>query len=157
MTFEFEYVPIERLRAHEQYVEKDVQVLLRLIRNKGEFDNPIWVAKGSYVILNGHHRTETLRRLGAIRIPAWLIDYHGPLVTLDRWSPGPPITKYDVEERAARGELFPPKTTRHHLLFEPPPRRTFLVDLLPPGTPGPARWGRESLSVRSGSRGHYTR
>ena len=128
-TFEFELVPIERLRAHEQYVEADVQALLRQIRNKGEFDNPIWVAKGSYVILNGHHRVEALRKLGLKRIPAWVFDYQGDHVALGRWRPGPPIAKTEVVQRAHRGRPFPPKTTRHRLRVELPPRTAPLEQL----------------------------
>jgi len=131
---EFALVPLDRLRPHEQFVEAELHRLIRRIRSKGEFDNPIWVSRGSYVILNGHHRVEALRRLGAVLAPAWVVDYHGAIVRLDRWSPGPPISKEEVERRAAEGRLFPPKTTRHHLLTEPPPRRTYLADLLPGGS-----------------------
>jgi hypothetical protein len=129
--FEFALVPLDRLRPHERHAEADLERLVERIRSKGEFDTPIWVARGSLVILNGHHRVEALRRLGAVRVPAYLIDYHAPIVRLDRWSPGPPISKKEVEERAREGRLFPPKTTRHRLLVDLPARTTRLSDLFP--------------------------
>ena len=100
------------------------------LRRTGEFTEPIWVARGSFVILNGHHRVEALRRLGARRAAAWILDYETDAVALERWRPGPPIRKQEVLERARRGELFPPKTTRHTVRLELPARRVALQELL---------------------------
>ena len=108
-------------------------MLIQRILEVGELTHPIWVSRDSLVILNGHHRVEALRRLGALHAPAWVMDYAGPSVRVERWSPGPRISKSEVVERAREGRLFPPKTTRHHLLFEPPTRRTPLEQLLPHG------------------------
>ena len=92
--------------------------------------NPIWVARGTDVILNGHHRTAALRALGALRVPAWVIDYESDLVRIDRWTPGPPISKAEVVRRAREGALFPPQTTRHTLARDLPWRSTPLAELL---------------------------
>ncbi|MCI4365584.1 MAG: ParB N-terminal domain-containing protein, partial [Thermoplasmata archaeon] len=119
----FRLVPLRDLKEHEEVDPKKVEALVAEIRAGQTVDDPIWVAVGSGVILNGHHRVAALRRLGAARAPAWLIDYHSPTVRLERWTEGPPIPKTEVEQRAARGDLFPPQTTRH-ILVEPPPRRT---------------------------------
>jgi hypothetical protein len=92
--------------------------------------DPIWVAAGSCVILNGHHRVAALRRLGATRAPAWVIEYDSPDIRLERWGEGPPILKAEVELRAARGQLFPPKTTRHVLVRSLGARTTPLAELM---------------------------
>jgi len=81
------------------------------------------------VILNGHHRVEALRRMGLKRIPAWVFDYDGDHVDLDRWKPGPPIDKAEVLHRADVGRPFPPKTTRHRLRVELPRRTVPLEEL----------------------------
>ncbi len=144
---EFALVPLADLKEHEEIDARDVGKLVRDIRARGEFSNPIWVARGSWVILNGHHRVAALRRLGAERVAAWVFDYHGPALLLDRWSPGPPIPKAEVERRALAGTPFPPKTTRHILTVDLPERSTPLAELMPrpdgraghPRAPGPSR------------------
>ncbi len=127
---EFALVPIERLKGHEEYDPAKVDDLVAELERTGEFVEPIWVARGSFVILNGHHRVEALRRLGARRAAAWVFDYDDDVVTLERWSPGPPIKKSEVVARARSGELFPPKTTRHRLRVKLPSRRVALSELL---------------------------
>lgn len=127
---EFALVPLDRLKGHEQYDPTKVDLLVAELRRTGEFTDPIWVARGSFVILNGHHRVEALRRLGARRAAAWILDYEGDAVTLERWRPGPPIAKAEVLDHARRGELFPPKTTRHRVLLELPKHHVALAELL---------------------------
>ncbi|MFY9717744.1 MAG: ParB N-terminal domain-containing protein [Thermoplasmata archaeon] len=126
----FALVPIAELRAHEEIEESDLPGLTEEMRALGQLVYPIWVAEGSHVILNGHHRVAALRRLGAVRAPAWLLDYHDPAVHVDRWSPGPPISKAEVERRARHGLLFPPKTTKHIIDIELGERPTPLSELM---------------------------
>ncbi len=115
---EFLLLPIAELKAHEKYEEENVVELIEEIRRAGAFADPIWVARGSLVILNGHHRVEAARRLGFARVPAFVLDYESDLVSLEPWRPGLPITKAEVVDRAQKGELFPPKTTRHRVRIE---------------------------------------
>ena len=126
---EFRLVSLARLRAHEQYDERNVVELVADIRSRGVFADPIWVARGSFAVLNGHHRVEALRRLGARRIPAWVIDYESELVRLEPWRPGTAVEKSEVVRRARSGELYPPKTTRHRLMIELPARPVPLAEL----------------------------
>ncbi|MGA8303276.1 MAG: ParB N-terminal domain-containing protein [Thermoplasmata archaeon] len=127
---EFALLPLAALRAHEQVVPSKVRHLETELRRTQVFEDPIWVARGSDVILNGHHRVAALRRLGAVRVPAWVIDYESDLLRVDRWNPGPPIPKPEVVRRARAGELFPPQTTRHRLSFDLPHHPTPLADLM---------------------------
>ncbi len=127
----FALVPIARLRGHEQIRPELVDELVAQISARGVVADPIWVARGSWVVLNGHHRVAALERLGASRVPAYLVDYESGRVTLDRWSPGPPISKAEVVRRARAGELFPSKTTRHGIVGTLPVRPTPLEELLP--------------------------
>jgi hypothetical protein len=148
----FALVPLDELKPHERIDEADLPGLVAEIRARGLLRHPIWVARGSRVILNGHHRVAALRRLGAARAPAWLIDYHSRSVRVDRWSPGPSISKEEVERRALEGRLFPPKTTKHILATDPGERATPLADLMP-APPAGAGQGRASgpLRHRSGA------
>ena len=52
--------------------------LVRQIEAEGEISRPIIVDKRSFMVLDGHHRLAALKRLGAIRVPAYLVDYQNP-------------------------------------------------------------------------------
>jgi hypothetical protein len=125
----FAILPLDQLREHEEIDVGDLEHLVVILRTAGVVQEPLLVAEHSYVILNGHHRYRALRAMGATGAPAWLIDYDDARVALGRWSPGPPITKAEVVDRARSGRLFPPKTTRHRLHFDLPARPTELAVL----------------------------
>ena len=136
----FALVLLADLHAHEEVANDDLDGLVQVIRREGMVREPLLVAAGALVILNGHHRYRALLALGATRAPCWLVDYEDPRVTLDRWTAGPPITKEEVVERGRQGRLFPPKTTRHRVAFELPSRPTPLAKLgAPPVATGPTR------------------
>jgi L-serine kinase (ADP) len=129
---EFELVPIESLKEHERVDPAKVRDLIEHLRATGVSEEPIWVARGSHVILNGHHRYAALKALGARRVPAWVVDYDSDLVSLGRWKEGPAISKEEVVRRARARDLFPVKTTRHSFSAALPPRPTPLSELMDP-------------------------
>jgi L-serine kinase (ADP) len=140
---EFRLLPVASLHPHEQVDEVDVDRLVREIRRLGVVREPIWVARGDDVILNGHHRYAALRKLGVHRVPAWVIEYSDAAMELHRWSPGPPLEKSEVVRRAREGSLFPPKTSRHVWHGpRPAPHPTTLAELQADGPES------GSLSVR---------
>jgi hypothetical protein len=128
----FELLPVRSLRIHEEIGAGELDVLIQRIREDGRVEEPILVARGSLVILNGHHRYAALQRLGASRVPAWVVNYETPEIELDRWYPGPPITKQEVLERGRTGHPFPPKTTKHRVNLPLPHHPTPLTTLLTP-------------------------
>ncbi len=130
---QFRLVPLADLLPHEEIHGPTVRALAAHLRQVGVVSDPIWVAEGSNVILNGHHRVAALRSLGAERAPAWVIPYDSDLIRLERWQEGPPIPRAEVVRRAAARQLFSPKTTRHILAVELPHRATPLSELFPPG------------------------
>jgi hypothetical protein len=132
MEVTYELYPVERLRPHEATDPSHVEELARAIEESGAVQEPIWVARGCEVILNGHHRYAALLRLGAVRVPVWLLEYEAPEIRLDRWSPGPPITKEEVVARARANHLFAIQTTRHTVDVPLPSRPTPLAKLRQP-------------------------
>lgn len=139
----FRLLPVASLHPHERVDEADVEHLVSEIRSLGLVREPIWVARGDDVILNGHHRYAALRKLGVRWVPAWVIEYTDPAMELLRWSPGPPLEKAEVVRRARVGSLFPPKTSRHVWHGPPPaPHPTTLAELQAEGPES------GSLSVR---------
>jgi L-serine kinase (ADP) len=144
----------ERLRVHEQIVPERVEWLVQEIRGSGRVEQPILVARGSGVVLDGHHRFEALRRLGVQKVPAWVIEYDDPIVQLSRWSDGPPLSKSEVVERARAGRPFPPKTSRHRVMIQLPARPVALEQLMTaaPRRPRPARRARATRPVPAAPR-----
>jgi len=128
----FHLLLLRDLLEHEEIEPRKVDRLVASIRRTKVVADPIWVAAGSGIILNGHHRVAALRRLGAERVPAWVVEYYSPQVRLERWTEGPPIPKAEVERRAVQKDLFPPRTTRHVVISGLAERSTPLHDLMRP-------------------------
>lgn len=132
MAARFDLVPVDVLRPHESTDDALVVRIVGELRRDGQLRAPILVADGAYVILDGHHRYEALRRIGCSRIPSYVVDYESEEVELTTW-PGAVVdrvTKQEVLERGTRGNLFPPKTTRHILRCELPEVTIDLEDLM---------------------------
>ncbi len=114
-----ELVPIEQLRPHESLDAKRLAQVRDWIAHDGAMREPILVERSHYVILNGHHRTAALRELECRRVAAYVVDYFDSQVEVGLW-PGAivdRITKEEVIDHGVRGDLFPPKTTRHVVRF----------------------------------------
>ncbi len=151
-TPRFRLIRLRDLHEHEEIEPHKVDELVKNIERTKVVADPIWVAAGSGVILNGHHRVAALRRLGAERVPAWVIEYYSPDVRLERWNEGPPIPKAEVEQRAAEKRLFPPKTTRHVVVRGLAERTTPLSELMGPSPKARRRsQPRASRSPRRGA------
>ena len=101
---------ISMLKEHEQISESSFNELLEQVR-KSRKVRPILVEKHAFVILDGHHRFNVMKRLGFTKIPAVLVDYQG--IEVMSWREDVVVTKEEVIRRAKEGKLFPPKTSRH--------------------------------------------
>ncbi len=131
-TVRFELVAIEKLRSHERIQPSLLERLQEEIRRDGYLKRPILVADQHYVVLDGHHRLESLRLLGCRLVPAYLVDYFSSVVQVTTW-PGAivsEVTKEEVIRRALSDDRFPPKTTRHTVTFVLEDRMTDLEDLM---------------------------
>jgi hypothetical protein len=113
----FAILDIARLKAHERTEEALVRRTAEEIRRDGVLRIPILVEDAHFVILDGHHRYEALRVLGCRRVPVYLVDYDDPRVAVTTWPEAEldHITKATVVEHGVRGQLFPPKTSRHRV------------------------------------------
>src|SRR6266581_1905195 len=94
----FEVLEIGILRGHERIRPALLEQLMDQIRKDGYLRRPILVADGELVILDGHHRVEAIRALGARMIPAYLVDYFSDVVRLSTWPDAEVtlVTKEDV-------------------------------------------------------------
>lgn len=120
----------ESLLPHEMTQADRLSKLLREIREDGFLRVPILVDAKTGTVLDGHHRLEALRRLGAHLVPAALVDYDSPDVSVTPRRVDVPVSKAEVRRAAISGELMPPKTTRHALPIDPPELDVPLRDLM---------------------------
>jgi hypothetical protein len=110
-------LPISVLRPHEAVDPGLVRELAEDIRRCGLIRKPIVVDRETLIIIDGHHRVEALKRLGCGRIPCLLVNYRSPRVAVLSWRGGEPLSKDLVLNAGLRGELLPPKTTRHIIIL----------------------------------------
>ena len=131
-TLRFAVVELGRLRGHERIRPALLEELSEQIRREGVLKRPILVADRDFVILDGHHRAEALRKLGYVRIPVYLVDYRSDIVKLGTWPDAvvSVVSKEEVLRRGLHNDPFPPKTTRHTVTVSLEERPTELKELL---------------------------
>lgn len=110
----YRLVDLGRLRCHEQVDPAALAALIAQIIDDGELRQPVVVDSRTLVILDGHHRVRALQYLGCAEVPAYLVDYQDPRITVDCWQPGGgPLTKDEVVRAGSLGRPYPAKTSRH--------------------------------------------
>ncbi|HUR69250.1 MAG TPA: ParB N-terminal domain-containing protein [Candidatus Thermoplasmatota archaeon] len=134
-------VPLPWLKAHEKHVEQRVAELVHHFELRNAIDYAIVADERTGTVIDGHHRLMALRQLGAAWAPVYLIDYASPAITVHTWREGEKApSKEEVVERAARGELYPPKSTRHDFVRMLDPVDVPLEVLRDPTAGGRATW-----------------
>jgi len=104
----------DRLKPTELVHEDRVRALMTKIRKAGIWRAPILVEATIEAILDGHHRWTAARRLGLRWVPAIVLTYGDPRLTLSSWN-GEIYRPEDVIAAARSGRTMPPKSTRHIL------------------------------------------
>ena len=117
-------VPVDWLKAHEEIKTKPRDKLLDMTQRWGGFTKPILVDALTGSLLDGHHRLSVAQELGLKLIPAICIDYlTSEIITLELWPNAniESVNKTDVIEMCLSNELYPPKTTKHVVIYDLPP------------------------------------
>ena len=111
---------LSTLRPHEHVHAENVRILAEHLADEEVVRQPLLVAEGSLVILDGHHRFKALKTvLKARRAPCVLVDYHDhALVSLEAWRADQPVDRSMVVAAAMTGRLLPAKSTRHRVRVE---------------------------------------
>lgn len=131
MKSDFRLVNVDDLREHEEIEEPRVRELVAKIRADGFMYVPIVADARTLVVIDGHHRLNALKRLGARRIPTHLVDYDDPSIRVDTWREGERApTKAEVVAKALAGEKYPPKSTKHAKIYGLPEVRVDLKELM---------------------------
>jgi len=83
---------INDLLPHEEIIHERLNALLDMILELDAVDMPIIAAPipgiSKYLIVDGHHRWAALKKLGAKRVPAIIINYFSPEIRVYTWYPG---------------------------------------------------------------------
>jgi len=112
------FVEINHLKEHEEVRPPYLEELKNQILCDGILKMPIAVDRETYVILDGHHRLQALKRIGCTRIPVLLVDYQSPEIRVHAQREGETVTKEMVIETGLCGGRMPPKTSRHMVLVD---------------------------------------
>jgi hypothetical protein len=78
-------IETDELKPHEEVVESTVNKLVNAIQREGLLRDPLMVDKDDYVILDGMHRYNSLKRINCRFIPCCLMDYNSPLIKVGAW------------------------------------------------------------------------
>ncbi len=125
-------VPVKWLKPHEEIKIKPRDKLLDMTNRWGGFTKPIWVDTHTGALLDGHHRLSVAKELGLKLIPAICLDYlNSELISLELWPNAniESVDKADVIEMCLGNELYPPKTTKHVVIYDLPPILVALEEL----------------------------
>jgi hypothetical protein len=77
---------LSELKLHEQVSEPLVLELMRELERDGLQLDPIIVEGGQLTVLDGAHRVEALKRLGARWVASYIVDYSSEDVQLRSWA-----------------------------------------------------------------------
>ncbi|MEM3602013.1 MAG: ParB N-terminal domain-containing protein [Candidatus Bathyarchaeia archaeon] len=110
-------VEMSTLKPHEKIDEERLCSLKAEIERDGVLKKPIVADFKTKVVLDGHHRIGALQALGCSKIPVIFVDYQSPKIGVKDWMSWEEYPKSEVVEAALKGELLPPKSTWHYIIF----------------------------------------
>jgi hypothetical protein len=120
MRYKFAIMEIEELKIHEAIQDELLEVFINMLRDDGVFKVPILVDEKDFIVLDGHHRVEALKRMGYTKIPVYLVDYWDEAIEVTTWPEAEidNVTKEMILEMGKSADVFPPKTSRHKVKAE---------------------------------------
>ena len=135
VNYTFAIIDINDIKEHERTKSEGLKKLAAKIKKDGVFNEPVVVDKDHYILLDGHHRFNALKLLGAKKVPVFLVDYFDDDIKVDVWPEAianniTKVTKEEVIKTGSSDELLPPKTTRHIIKANFEYRAVKLEDLM---------------------------
>lgn len=106
---------LDELREHEEIIPEHLEELYQEILLDGILKKPIVLDAATSIILDGHHRYNSLRRMSCVIIPTYEIKYDSPDIVVLSWREGNKVTKEIVIHAGLTGSKLQAKTSRHML------------------------------------------
>ncbi len=106
--------PTGRLLIHEETIPARIRSLSDRIKRDGVQSAPIFVDRGTYVVLDGMHRTAIMAELGCRFTCVCLVDYRDPRIKVQRWCRAikGPFSVGEMDEAIAVGLDLVPSSRR---------------------------------------------
>jgi len=132
----YEIVSIDSLRPLEKVFPIHLKNLSSMILSDGYIKKSIIADKETGTVLDGSHRYVFLLKYGFTKAPVTWVNYFNDSVRLGTRlkhrfmvEDTPKLTKEECIERALKGDLLPPRTTRHFFTFRKQDISVSLEDL----------------------------
>jgi hypothetical protein len=130
LDYQIKNIEIGLLKQHEEINDGHLEELLAQIKSDGCIKDPIIVDKNTMVILDGHHRFNSMKSLGLRLCPVCLVDYkNDATITVGCWREGEKITKEEVIAAGLSGNFLKAKTSHHFIPERPTGLNVPLSDL----------------------------
>jgi uncharacterized protein (DUF1015 family) len=105
-------INIDFLKCHEEVVESRLNSFLNYLQAlEGDIlVSSIIVCSETHIIIDGHHRYHALKKLGLSKVPVTFVNYQSESIKAyfdDR------LLKNDIIEIVKKGNLLPPKSSKH--------------------------------------------
>ncbi|MCD6239946.1 ParB N-terminal domain-containing protein, partial [Candidatus Bathyarchaeota archaeon] len=85
LSLHLKIVDVNSLFLHEETIPEMLEKLAAEIRMDEALRHPVIVDKESFVVLDGMHRVAALKLLSCRRIPACLVNYKSPSISVGAW------------------------------------------------------------------------
>ena len=108
-------INVETIITHEEIIEQKADKLIKYIESFNYDDiiiSSILCCSKSFVIIDGHHRYFTLKKLGFKKIPVTKIDYFSKSIVTNKTEK---YSKQEIIDNAVSGKLMEPKSTSHKI------------------------------------------
>jgi uridine kinase len=109
----FGIIELKKLKEHEETDPTHLVYIQKRIEQDGLLKNPIIVDKKTKIILDGHHRYNSLKNLNCSKIAVYFVDYSSSEIKVKGWKKTKIVTKRDVIKAGLSENKLPPKTSRH--------------------------------------------
>jgi len=104
---------LKDLKKHEKINPEFLEKFKNQVKKDGVLKRAIAVDKNTKIILDGHCRYRSLKRLGCSKIPVILVDYTSSRIFVESWRKNIRVTKEDVKKAGLTGKKLPSKTSKH--------------------------------------------
>jgi L-serine kinase (ADP) len=107
-------IEINKIREHEAVDVDHLEKIKKIICRAGIFKEPIIIDKKTLVVLDGHHRLNSCRKLGLKKVPCLMVNYliDKKIKVVSRRK-NIFVNKKEVVMMGLSNKVFPHKTTKH--------------------------------------------
>jgi len=112
----FNYISVYEIYPHEKVIENRKNALKKYLLSYNEYCiiPSIICCSVSNIIIDGHHRFNTLKELGVKRIPVTFIDYMNSSIRTHN-KKSSQLSKTEIIDKSLQNILFDPKSTVHEV------------------------------------------